>query len=439
MSQMNSTEVCIFWFRRDLRSNDNTGLFHALRSGWPVVPVFIFDTNILQELPSGDRRMPLIYEALQKLDDTFRKSGSGLVTIQGTPMEAFQNLCQQYSVKAVYTNHDYEPYARKRDSAIETFLKEQGISFHSFKDQVMFEKDEVLKPDGTPYTVFTPYSKKWKDAWQQVHWKNTDSENYLHHLLQVPDPPDLVPLATLGFHARNNLPLPRLDASFLSRYHETRDYPAIEGTTHLSVSLRLGLLSIRHLLKTIQPINTKLFDELIWREFYQSILWHFPHVVHQSFKPDYDRIQWLNREEDLQAWYEGRTGYPMVDAGMRELKETGWMHNRVRMVCASFLCKHLLCDWRLGEAWFAACLLDYDLASNNGGWQWAAGCGVDAAPYFRIFNPTLQALKFDPERKYLLRYIPELDSLHYPNPIVEHEMARERCLSVYKKAIHSIP
>lgn len=429
--------TALFWFRRDLRLNDNAGLFHALRQHKQVQPVFIFDPNILRELPSNDARVEFIHQTLSSIHRQLQSVGSSLKVIHATPEEAFQQLAEEFHPDAVYCNHDYEPYATQRDAAIRAQLAQKNITLHTFKDQVIFEKEEVLKDDGSPYTVFTPYSKKWKALVQEQHLVSFPSEALLQHLApsQYPFPA----LTDLGFSPSGlSFPQPQTDANLIAHYHETRDYPYLQGTSRLSIHLRFGTISIRTLSRFACEHNEKFLNELIWREFYQYILWHFPNVVHAAFKPAYDHIQWRNQATDFEAWCQGRTGYPLVDAGMRELNATGWMHNRVRMVVASFLTKHLLIDWRWGEAYFAEKLLDFDLASNNGGWQWAAGCGVDAAPYFRVFNPTLQALKFDPQNRYIRQWVPEFETLTYSAPIVDHSMARERCLKVYQAAVKTL-
>lgn len=430
-------KVSIFWFRRDLRLYDNAGLYYAMRSGAPVVPVFIFDTNILDGLENkADKRIDFIHRQLEQMQAQLTAAGSTLHVLNSTPEEAFQKLVEQYNVQAVYTNHDYEPYARERDSSIATYLEEQGISFYSYKDQVIFEKDEVLKDNGEPYTVYTPYSKRWKAKLNDFYLKPYPVERYFgnFHKQQVLPLPSL---ANIGFAKTDvDIPQPELDEAVAKDYHNTRDIPSLRGTTRLSVHLRFGTVSIRKLAANAKTLNEKLLNELIWRDFYQAILWHFPQVVNNAFKPEYDKIAWRNNEEEFRLWCEGKTGYPIVDAGMRELNTTGYMHNRVRMIVASFLVKHLLIDWRWGEAYFAEKLLDFDLASNNGGWQWAVGSGCDAAPYFRIFNPYLQTQKFDPELKYIRKWVPEFeDFTKYPQPVVEHDFARKRCLEAFKNVL----
>ena len=429
--------VNIFWFRRDLRLTDNAGLYHALKSNRPVLPVFIFDKNILDKLSDkSDKRVAFIHAALKEIQASLIKLGSSLEVFYSTPAEAFEKLASKYKIEKVFTNHDYEPYAKERDTVIAGLLKTKGASLHTFKDQVILEKDEVLKDDGKPYTVFTPYSRKWKAVLNEFHLKSYPTEKYFNNFLKQPSK-EIPALATMGFTDEQTVfPSKALDEELVSKYQQQRDIPAIAGTSKLGVHLRFGTVSIRKIAKKSSSLSETFLNELIWRDFYHMILWHFPHVgFSKAFKPAYDFIEWRNDEDAYTKWCKGQTGYPIVDAGMRELNDTGFMHNRVRMIVASFLTKHLLLDWRLGEAYFAEKLLDFDLAANNGGWQWAAGSGCDAAPYFRIFNPYLQTKKFDPELKYINKWVPELNELNYPKPIVDHEFARKRCLEVYKKAL----
>jgi deoxyribodipyrimidine photo-lyase len=429
--------INIFWFRRDLRLPDNAGLYHALKSGNPVLPIFIFDKNILEQLPAAtDRRVEFIHTALTQLQQQLVELGSSLIVYHDTPLNAFKKLLQQYTIGQVFTNHDYEPYARERDESIAQLLQQHAVSFHTYKDQVIFEKQEVVKDDGKPYTVFTPYSKKWKATLNKFYLKSFSTEKYVSNFYQHPAQP-IPSLQAIGFTSTGaTFPSVTPDVSIIKQYDQQRDFPAIEGTSHLGVHLRFGTISVRQLAKKANRLNETFLNELIWREFFQMILWHFPHVGKgKSFKGEYELIKWRNNEAEFARWCEGTTGYPIVDAGMRELNATGFMHNRVRMITASFLTKHLLIDWRWGEAYFAEKLLDFELASNNGNWQWAAGSGCDAAPYFRIFNPYLQTKRFDPELKYIKKWVPEFQELTYPTPIVDHEMARKRCLEVYKKAL----
>jgi deoxyribodipyrimidine photo-lyase len=428
--------INIFWFRRDLRLDDNAGLYHALKAGLPVLPIFIFDRNILDELENKtDRRVEFIHLALTQLEKELEKYGSAIDIRYGFPEEIFSALLSEYDIKAVYTNHDYEPYGIERDKKIAYLLGQSSAGFHSFKDHVLLEKNEVLKDDGKPYTVFTPYSRKWKTVLTDFHLRAYPIKKYREYFLKQ-SPREIISLEEMNFHAAG-LPFPPAEwrGQVIRNYKEQRNFPGIPGTSRLGIHLRFGTISIRMLASEAGALNETFLNELIWREFYQAILWHFPQVVHQSFKPDYDKIRWRNNEKEFEAWRNGATGYPIVDAGMHELNETGFMHNRVRMITASFLVKHLLIDWRWGEAYFAEKLLDYELASNNGGWQWAAGSGCDAAPYFRIFNPYLQAKKFDPEGEYIKKWNPDFESLAYPLPIVDHETARKRCLAVFQEAL----
>lgn len=432
---MHST-VNIFWFRRDLRLHDNAGLYHALRSGKPIVPVFIFDRNILDELEDkADRRVEFIHNALEKIQKELEIIGSTLDVRYGFPDKIWKQLLKDYSIEKVFTNHDYEPYAKKRDEEISKQLEAKNISFNTFKDQVILEKSEVVKDDGKPYTVFTPYSRKWKSIVNKFYLSSYPTEKYFPGFLKQ-EKKNIPSLKEMGFTpAGQSFPSNEWHRNNIRQYKEQRDYPAVAGTSRLSVHLRFGTISIRELARDAEKISETFLNELIWRDFYQMILWHLPHVVGHACKPVYDNIKWRNNEKEFEAWCSGNTGYPIVDAGMKELNETGFMHNRVRMIVASFLTKHLLIDWRWGEAYFAKKLLDFDLASNNGGWQWAAGTGCDAAPYFRIFNPYLQTKKFDPELKYVRKWVPEFEELSYTRPIVDHEFARKRCLEVYGKAL----
>lgn len=429
--------VNIFWFRRDLRLVDNAGLYHALKNNKQVVPIFIFDKNILDQLDNkADRRVEFIHAALNEIQTTLIKPGSSLEIFYATPAEAFTELLEKYTIEKVFTNHDYEPYARERDAAVESLLKTKAVSFHSFKDQVIFEKDEVIKDDGKPYTVFTPYSRKWRSISNEFHFRSYPTDKYFNKFYKQPAVP-LPALASMGFTAvEKSFPSKELNDQLVLKYGEQRNFPAISGTSKLGVHLRFGTVSIRQIAKASSSLSDTYLNELIWRDFYQMILWHFPDVGKgKAFKPAYDQIEWRRDKGEFEKWCNGQTGYPIVDAGMRELNTTGFMHNRVRMIVASFLTKHLLLDWRLGEAYFAEKLLDFDLAANNGGWQWAAGSGCDAAPYFRIFNPYLQTKKFDPKLEYINKWVPELNELSYPGPIVEHEFARKRCLELYAKAL----
>ncbi len=430
------TIVNIFWFRRDLRLHDNAGLYYALKDKNPVLPIFIFDTNILNDLEDkSDRRVQFIYQVLEELHTSLKKLGSGLDIKHGDPYTVFKELLEQYNIQKVFTNNDYEPYATGRDGHIRKLLKSSGVNFCSYKDQVIFEKDEIVKDEGSPYTIFTPYSRKWKSSLNHFFLKNYPTSKYFKNFFALREK-KMPSLNSIGFQATPfSFPSEFWDNEKIRNYKEKRDIPSLKGTTRLSLHLRFGTISIRELARKAGPLNESFLNELIWRDFYQMILWHFPRVVQQSFKPAYDNIKWRNNEKEFSAWCTGQTGYPIVDAGMRELNETGFMHNRVRMIVASFLTKHLLIDWRWGEAYFAKKLLDYDLAANNGGWQWAAGSGCDAAPYFRIFNPYLQTKKFDPELKYIKSRVRDFDEISYPLPIVNHELARKRCLDAYMLAL----
>lgn len=428
--------INIFWFRRDLRLDDNAGLYHALKSNNAVLPVFIFDYNILKRLDDKyDARVSFIYQSIQQLHEELKKLGSTLNVYYGKPVDVWKEITSAYTIEKVFTNSDYGLYARQRDPDVAALLKEQGISFHEFKDQVIFEKDEVLKDDGKPYTVFTPYSRKWKAKLNAFYLKAYPTEKYFNKFYKT-EASKLPTLESIGFMP-TNIPIPGSYVSddLIKKYHEQRNFPAVNGTSKLGVHLRFGTISIRKLAQRALALNETYLNELIWRDFYHMILWHFPHAAKNAFKKEYDNIVWRNNEEEFKKWCEGKTGYPIVDAGMRELNATGYMHNRVRMITASFLTKHLLIDWRWGEAYFAKKLLDFDLAANNGGWQWAASTGCDAAPYFRIFNPTEQTKKFDPELKYIKHWVPELNSFDYPKPIVEHSFARNRALETYKQAL----
>jgi len=425
----------IFWFRRDLRVDDNKGFFEALQSDEVVLPIFIFDKNILEQLPKDDARVTFIHELLSKINSELQKKGKSLAIFHGEPATIFEQLASENKIQKVYTNHDYEPYARKRDLAAFQVFKKYKIEFLTCKDQVIFEKSEVTKDDGLPYVVYTPYSNKWKEKFKNITLENYNSEDFLDKIATHSYP--FLSLENIGFETSKIKVTPYdVSSSLIQNYEATRNFPYQNKTSYLGAYLRFGAVSIRKMVgKAIQEQNETFLKELIWREFFMQILWHFPHTKNASFRPKYDAIQWNNNEVDFKKWCEGKTGYPFVDAGMRELNASGHMHNRVRMIVASFLCKHLLIDWRWGETYFAQKLLDYEQASNVGNWQWAAGSGVDAAPYFRIFNPTEQIKKFDKDFRYIKKWIPELESFDYPKPIIDHKMARERCLRVFKEAV----
>ncbi|MCE2686300.1 MAG: DNA photolyase family protein [Cryomorphaceae bacterium] len=428
--------TALFWHRRDLRIHDNAGLYKALEQSSKVIPVFIFDRTILDLLPKNDQRVLFIHQELNKMKQAYRSLGSDMVVLYGDPKVDIPNLAFKYNANAVYTNRDYEPNAIARDQLLFEELKAAQIAFIGAKDQVIFEKNEVTKDDGLPYTIYSPYARKWKAKLSADHFKAFQTEKYTERLHQF-ETEALITLEKMGFepHQFQSFPQNTTPSAIIKKYHEQRDLPAVLGTSRLSLHLRFGTISIRALAKEALALNEKYLNELIWRDFYQMILFHFPHTVSNAFKAPYDRIVWENDEMQFNAWCEGKTGYPMVDAGMRELNETGFMHNRVRMVVASFLTKHLLIDWRWGERYFAEKLLDFELASNIGGWQWAAGCGCDAAPYFRVFNPEAQQKKFDPKFEYIQKWIPEFGTPTYPKPIVDHRMARERVLDRFKTAL----
>ena len=433
-----SEKITIFWFRRDLRLEDNNGLYQALSGKFPVLPIFIFDPFILEELPKNDARVSFIYKTLQTVNEHLQQvHQTSIALFHKDPVQVFKQLADTYDVQGVYTNEDYEPYAIKRDTLVQKELDVRGIGFHSVQDQVIFSKNSIVKDNGEPYVVYTPYMKKWKDKFNSTNNLPVyDSNGLLHKLIKEQELP-AVSLDDMGFVPSTVL-VPHYDVSrsLISSYEATRNYPALEGTSHAGPHLRFGTVSIRSLIKkAIAEKNQTFWNELIWREFFMQILWHFPHTVNNAFKKKYDRITWRNNEDEFEKWKTGQTGYALVDAGMRELNATGYMHNRVRMLVASFLCKHLLIDWRWGEAYFAEKLLDYELSSNVGNWQWAAGSGVDAAPYFRIFNPMTQVDKFDAERNYIKKWVPEHDTDTYVSKIVDHKEARVRCLERYKEAL----
>lgn len=425
----------IFWFRRDLRFEDNAGLFHALSTNEEVLPIFIFDAVILGELPKDDARITFIHQQLDLLNRELGKHQRSLAIFHGKPEVIFEKLITENKISTVYTNHDYEPYARKRDKKLNELFKEKNVSFKTSKDQVIFEKSEVVKDDGKPYVVYTPYSNKWLSNFKQIQLHFYKSEDHLDNFKKHDYP--FLSLKDIGFE-ESQIKITPFDVSksLIDHYEEKRNFPAVDKTSYLGIYLRFGAVSIRKMVEKATKSDNKTFlKELIWREFFMQILWHFPETTKNSFRAKYDAIKWQNDEALFQKWCDGKTGYPFVDAGMRELNKTGRMHNRVRMITASFLCKHLLIDWRWGETYFAQKLLDYEQSSNVGNWQWSAGSGVDAAPYFRIFNPTEQIKKFDKDLKYIKKWIPELETSKYPNPIVDHKEARERCLKVYKEAV----
>lgn len=428
--------ISICWLRRDLRLTDNAALYNALKSQYPVLLVFIFDKNILDKLENkADARVTFIHETLSKMQQKLMENGSSLLVKYDEPMAAWNSILNDYDVKEVYTNHDYEPYATQRDSKLTTFFEAKNIAFKTFKDQVIFEKKEVVKADGKPYTVFTPYFKIWLQKLNPAAYQSYLSEQLLGHLHQTA-PLNVIGLPEMGFDEVQQQFPPVDFETKLAGYEAKRDFPAMDATSYIGLHLRFGTISIRNAVqKAVVHKADKWLAELAWREFYMMILWHFPHIVDKAFKPAYDNIEWRNNAQEFEAWCKGETGYPLVDAGMRQLNQTGFMHNRIRMVVASFLCKHLLIDWRWGEAYFAAKLLDYELSSNVGGWQWACGSGNDAAPYFRVFNPALQLQKFDPKMEYVFKWAPAYQMALLPVPIVDHAFARDRVLKVFKKAL----
>ncbi|MBI6121414.1 deoxyribodipyrimidine photo-lyase [Salegentibacter maritimus] len=432
-----SKGVNVFWFRRDLRLDDNVGFLEALKSGIPVIPIFIFDTEILEKLPEDDARVTFIHEQLQQMRKELQDNYSSSVAMyHGEPTKIFQQLIKEYQIEKVFTNHDYEPYATKRDKEIANLLSKSNIEFHTFKDQVIFEKDEVVKKDGDPYVVYTPYMKAWKELFKTQNLKIHYTSQYLDNLIQNTRLPNLS-LSDIGFKT-SKIKVPEYDVTptLIQKYENTRNIPAKDSTSRLGPHLRFGTVSPRKMVKKANTENNKTFlNELIWREFFMQVLYHNPDTITESFKKKYDRINWRNNKEEFEKWKAGKTGYPLVDAGMRQLNKTGFMHNRVRMLVGSFLCKHLLIDWRWGEAYFAEKLLDYEMSSNVGNWQWVAGSGVDAAPYFRIFNPTTQIDKFDKDKKYIKEWVEEFGTDDYPEKMVDHKEARERALEVYKEAV----
>jgi len=423
----------IFWFRRDLRLEDNTALYHALKSGLPVMPVFIFDQNILDELPEDDARVSFIFNTLRSMNTKLLEKGSSIQIFRGDPVKIWKELIKNHTIENVFVNRDYEPYAIERDTQIHDWLAQYNIGFHAFKDQVIFDENEVVKDDGSPYTVFTPYKRKWLEKFNREFWASllpSSLDNVYPSTLPFPS------LEEMGFR-ESPVRVREYNLSRLDEYARTRDLPGEDSTSCLGPHLRFGTVSIRQVIRQLKTQDEVFLSELIWREFFMQILYHFPDVVTENLNPKYNGITWRNNEKEFERWCQGKTGYPMVDAGMRQLNTTGYMHNRVRMVAASFLCKHLLIDWRWGEAYFAGKLLDYELSSNNGNWQWAAGTGCDAAPWFRVFNPETQQKKFDRNLQYIKWWVPEFGTKDYPKPIVEHPFARNRALAVYKKGIQT--
>lgn len=428
--------MLLFWFRRDLRLHDNAGFYHALASGKPVLPLFIFDSLILDQLEDRkDARVTFIHDTISKMHRRLEAQGSTLLVEYGKPLDVIKTLLQQYPVEGLYTNHDYEPYAHERDTEVETLLQENGLEYKSFKDQVIFERSELMTKSGTPYKVYTPYKNAWKKAFATSMASPYPTETYFDQLYEHPKT-QVPPLEKIGFQ-RSDIPTPKPDLTpkTLKAYDETRNIPALDATSRLSPHLRFGTVSVREAVQIALKYNDTWLQELIWREFFMQLLYHFPESAQESFAPKFRHIRWRNNEEEFAKWCEGKTGFPLVDAGMRQLNATGFMHNRVRMVVASFLVKDLLIDWRWGDAYFAEKLLDYEMASNIGNWQWAAGTGADAQPYFRVFNPDNQIKKFDKQNEYIRRWVPEFGTSAYPKPMLDHNMARDRALAAYKKSI----
>ena len=471
-------DAALFWFRRDLRATDNAGLYHALKSARRVYCVFVFDTEILDALPNKlDRRVEFILESVGELEASLRALGGGLMVRHARADALIPALARELNVDAVFVNDDYEPLAIARDLRVRDELMRNDIGFHAFKDTVIFEKGEVLTQAGGSYSVFTPYKNAWLKKLDDFYLKAYPVHAYAIRLAPSPANESLPTLASLGFEP-TNLKALGIDAGEsgarrrledfverMERYRDARDFPAVKGVSWLSVHNRFGTVSIRELaalahaetLRRKNPGAETWLGELIWRDFYFQILYHHPHVVASAFRREYDAIEWPNDNALFAAWCEARTGYPIIDAAMRQINQTGYMHNRLRMIVASFLTKDLLIDWRLGEKYFADNLNDFDLAANNGGWQWAASTGCDAQPYFRIFNPVTQSERFDPAGKFIRRYLPELKNVpdkfihapwtmplpeqqscaavignDYPAPVVDHAVQREKALALYK-------
>jgi deoxyribodipyrimidine photo-lyase len=432
--------ITIFWFRRDLRLYDNAGLFEALKNNNKVVPIFIFDSDILSKLDSADLRVTFIYKTILAMKSELNRKKSDLWVQFGKPVDVFKKLAEKYQIKSVYTNHDYEPYGIQRDQKVFEFLKTKNIEFKTFKDHVIFEKNEIQTDMNKPYTVYTPYKNKWLKSLSPFYLKSYPVdlyENNFHKMNIKSQAFDETPtLQQMKFQDQDfNYPDTVISTEILKSYSEKRDYPSLDKTSKLGLHLRFGTVSPRELAREGKKYSDVWLSELIWRDFFTQILFHYPHVVNSSFRPQYENIDWLNNKSDFERWKSGETGYPLVDAGMRELNATGHMHNRVRMVVASFLTKHLLTHWLQGERYFAEKLLDYDLSANNGNWQWAAGTGCDAAPYFRVFNPQTQLEKFDKDMVYVKKWVPQYGTAKYVKEIVEHNFARNRAISEYKKGL----
>ena len=424
-------KVNIFWFRRDLRLEDNTALKLALLKNKNILPIFIFDNNITDSLTEDDARISFIYYQLSKIDMLLKQHSSSLLVLKGDPVKVFEKLIKEYSVDSISCNRDYEPYAIKRDNSVANFLKNHSIEFTQSKDSVIFEPHEVLKDNGEPYTVYTPFKNKWLQKFKSYEMIS-DTQLSLTNLLNFTN--DFPSLNFLDFE-QSKINVRDYDLNNINHYAQSRDFPSTDGTSYLGIHLRFGTVSVRTIISKLSGNDSVFLSELIWREFFMQILFHFPKVVNHNFKAKYDGIKWRNNKEEFTKWCNGETGYPIVDAGMKQLNQTGYMHNRVRMIVAGFLCKHLLIDWRWGEKYFASKLLDYELASNNGNWQWAAGTGCDSAPYFRIFNPFTQQKKFDGDFKYVKKWINNFNQETYIPFIVDHKIARARALSGYKDGI----
>jgi deoxyribodipyrimidine photo-lyase len=432
---MDKTPVTLFWFRRDLRLHDNAGLYQALKSANPVLCVFIFDRDILDKLEDrDDARVTFIFNNINKLKEELQEQGSSLLIKYDRPEQAFENILAEYNVAALYTNRDYEPYAKQRDGRIGEILQGKGIVFKTFKDHVIFEREEVVKDDQKPYTVFTPYKKRWMKTVNDFYLKAYPTEKYFTNLYQT-RPLGNISLTEMGF-TPSSLQFPETEYQhIIDDYAKNRDFPAKKGTSRIGLHLRFGTVSIREAARTSFNREQTWLGELIWREFYIMELDFFPDTERYAYRPAFDRIEWRNDENEFDAWCKGETGYPLVDAGMRELNATGFMHNRVRMIAASFMVKHLLIDWRWGEHYFARKLLDYEAATNIGSWQWVAGSGTDVMPYFRIFNPEAQLKKFDQQFAYTKKWVPEYGTSQYPKPIVDNKEGKERALKVYRAAV----
>jgi len=432
-------KITLFWHRRDLRFQDNAGLAAALQSGHPVLPLFIYDQTILEKLPKNDARLTFIFDQVERLAHEAHEAGGGLLARYGRTPAVLKQLLQDYEVAAVYTNEDYEPYATERDAAIEKLLAAQGVEFKAFKDQVIFAKNEVLTKNGKPSKVFGAYSKAWQAKVTPEDFKPHPSQQlFKKENLASPNKGDAQrpTLASLGFerHEQWTPPAHLPPTGVVKNYDKVRDLPAEKrGTTRMSVHLRFGTVSIRQLMHQAQELNNKLLNEMIWRDFFMMLLWHFPNTATEAYDPKMRHLPYRDDEAQYQAWCEGRTGYPLVDAGMRQLNATGYLHNRARIAVAGFLVKQLFIDWRLGEHYFSEKLLDYDMSNNVGNWQWMAGTGAVAAPWFRVYSPESQQKQYDPEYAYVKQWVPEFGTDQYPAPIVDHKFGRERAIDLIRK------